>query len=81
MGSLTIIKVWSPYSFLFSQVYITLQFKHDLILKCRFVVLNCTYQVALESNKFHPCLEIIVGGAAQALDELHQVYAELVASL
>lgn len=40
-----------------------------------------TYQVALEADELHPGLQVLVGVAAQDLDELHQVSAELVSSL
>lgn len=42
--------------------------------------LKSTYQVALQTDKLHPGLQVPVCVAAQDLDELHQVRAELVAS-
>ena len=40
-----------------------------------------TYQVALQTDKLHPCLQIPVGVAPENLDELHQICTELVAPL
>lgn len=40
-----------------------------------------THQVALQADELHPRLQVLVGVAAEHLDELHQVHAELVASL
>lgn len=40
-----------------------------------------TYHVALQADELHPGLQVLVGVAAENLDELHQVRAELVASL
>lgn len=44
-------------------------------------IMPCTYQVALETDELHPSLQVLVGVAAEHLDELHQVCTELVASL
>ncbi len=40
-----------------------------------------TNQVALQTDELHPGLQVLVGVAAENLDELHQVCTELVASL
>lgn len=40
-----------------------------------------TYQVALQTDELHPGLQVLVGVASEDLNELHQVCAELVASL
>lgn len=43
--------------------------------------MQSTYLVALQTDELHPGLQVLVGVAAENLDELHQVCTELVASL
>lgn len=43
--------------------------------------MHFTYQVALQSDELHPCLQVLVGVAAKNFDELHQICTELVAPL
>lgn len=43
--------------------------------------MHFTHQVALQADELHARLRVLVGVAAEHLDELHQVRAELVAPL